>query len=219
MCFSAGASFTAGAVISAVGIATVTKIHKPSQKLFASIPLIFGIQQLAEGCVWLTLQNPGHETIQKISMYIFLITADVIWPLMIPGSLFLMEENVERKKAIRIFLVAGAVLSLYYAFCLISFRVTPGIVNCYINYGGDFIPSLMIPAFLLYLVITITPLLIYGEKGMFWLGILMFMAVVITVIFYIKNVTSVWCFFAAIISVLIYRMIDVSRITVSKEIS
>jgi len=40
MCFSAGASFTAGAVISAIGVATVIKVRKPSQKLFAVIPFI-----------------------------------------------------------------------------------------------------------------------------------------------------------------------------------
>jgi hypothetical protein len=207
MCFSAGASFTAGAIISAVGVATVVKVNKPDQKLFAIIPLIFGIQQLTEGCVWLTLQNPGHDTIQKISMYLFLITSDVLWPVMIPGSLLLMEEKPERRKAIRIFLIAGAVLSLYYASCLIHFEVTPQILNCHINYGGAFIPSLMIPAFLLYIVVTVAPLLISSIKGMYLLGILMFFGVVVTVIFYVKNVTSVWCFFAAILSVGIYLKI------------
>lgn len=211
MCFSAGASFTAGVVISIVGVATVIKVRKPSHKLFAIIPIIFGIQQFAEGLLWLTLQNPDHLAIQKISMYIFLITADVLWPVMIPGSLLLMEENVKKRKALKIFLIAGGVLSSYYAICLINFKVTPEILNCHINYGSAFIPSLMIPAFLLYQIVTLIPLFISGVKGMRWLGILMFLAVVVTVIFYVENVTSVWCFFAAIISIVIYRMVAVSK--------
>jgi hypothetical protein len=40
MCFSAAASFTAGAIISAIGIATEIKVQKPSQRLFASVVLI-----------------------------------------------------------------------------------------------------------------------------------------------------------------------------------
>lgn len=208
MCFSAGASFTAGAVICAVGVATIARVHKPNQKLFAIIPLVFGLQQLAEGCVWLTLQNPGHETIQKISMYLYLVTADILWPVMVAGSVLLMEENPKRRKVIRIFLVAGALLSMYYAFCLIHFKVTPEILKCHISYGGDFFPSLMMPAFLLYIVVAITPMLISSVKKMYLLGILMFLAVVVTVIFYVKNVTSVWCFFAAIISMVIYRMVS-----------
>lgn len=207
MCFSAGASFTAGAVISAIGVATIAKVHEPSQKLFAIIPLLFGIQQLAEGCVWLTLQNPGHDVIQKIFMYLFLVPADVFWPSLIPGSLLLMEENIKRRKAIRIIFIAGVVLSLYYAFCLMSFRVTPQIVNCHIYYAGTYIPSLMIPAFLIYIIVSVAPLLISGIKGMYWLGIMMFIGCVVSVIFYVKNVTSVWCFFAAIISIGIYWMI------------
>jgi len=48
----------------------------------------------------------------------------------------LMEENMKRRKALRIFLIAGAVLSSYYAICLIIFKVKPEILNCHINYGG-----------------------------------------------------------------------------------
>ena len=43
MCFSTEASFIGGAVIIAIGVATVRKVHKPSQLVFACIPLFFGI--------------------------------------------------------------------------------------------------------------------------------------------------------------------------------
>jgi hypothetical protein len=50
MCFSAGASFVGGVIISGIGVATVREVHKPSQLVFACIPLFFGIQQIVEGC-------------------------------------------------------------------------------------------------------------------------------------------------------------------------
>ena len=98
MCFSPEASFAGGIIISAIGVATLRKVHNPSQIVFASIPLFFGIQQIAEGFVWITL--PGHDYInlQKISTYLFLIMAQVIWPLMIPVSIMLMEKNNQKKK-------------------------------------------------------------------------------------------------------------------------
>ena len=34
MCFSAGASFASGIVISAIGVASVKKVYKPSQRVF-----------------------------------------------------------------------------------------------------------------------------------------------------------------------------------------
>ena len=48
MCFSQEDSFAGGNIISAIGIATIREVHKPSQIVFASIPIFFGIQQIVE---------------------------------------------------------------------------------------------------------------------------------------------------------------------------
>lgn len=204
MCFSAGASFAAGAVIAIAGIATTAKVSKPSQRLFASIPFLFAIQQIAEGFLWLTLQNQDQVILQKINTYLFLIPADVLWPVLIPLSILLMEENGKKLRIIRFFLYAGILLSLYYSICMLLFRVDPVIINCHIYYGGSFPGKLMLPAFLLYITVTIVPLFISTVKRMYIFGILMFVACVVSVIFYTLNVTSVWCFFAALLSVVIY---------------
>jgi len=211
MCFSAGASFAAGAVIAAAGIATTVKVSKPSQRLFAGIPFIFAIQQIAEGFLWLTLQNPDQVIIQKISTYLFLIPADVLWPVLLPLSMVLMEENSKRRNIIKIFLYAGILLSLYYSVCMLLFRVNPVIMNCHIYYGGVFPAKLMMPAFLLYVIVTIAPLFISTVKRMYIFGILMFVACVVSAIFYTKNVTSVWCFFAALLSMLIFWILINNR--------
>jgi hypothetical protein len=75
MCFSAEASFAGGAVITAVGVATVVKSRQPEQKLFSTIPLLFGLQQFAEGALWITLKSGGYDRLQDAATYIFLITA------------------------------------------------------------------------------------------------------------------------------------------------
>ena len=54
MCFSATASFSAGIILTVIGVASIKKAHHKSQLLFASIPFVFGIQQFAEGNVLLT---------------------------------------------------------------------------------------------------------------------------------------------------------------------
>ena len=219
MCFSAGASFTAGALIAAAGVAVATKVSKPSQRLFASIPFIFAIQQIAEGFIWLTLQNPDQIILQRINTYLFLIPADVLWPTLIPLSIIFMEENINKRKIIRIFLYAGILLSLYYGSCLLLFKVNPVIMNCHIHYEGTFPEKLMLPAFLLYIIVTITPLFISSVKRMYILGILMFVACVVSVIFYTQDVTSVWCFFAALISAVIFWILKESKKTFNFEIA
>ena len=64
MCFSAGASFSAGVVLSVIGVATIRIVKHPSQLLFACIPIIFAVQQISEGVLWKTLPDPAFATIQ-----------------------------------------------------------------------------------------------------------------------------------------------------------
>jgi len=58
MCFSTTASFSAGVVLNVIGFATLKKMHHKSQLLFAAIPLIFGVPQLAEGALRVELPDP-----------------------------------------------------------------------------------------------------------------------------------------------------------------
>ncbi len=211
MCFSAEASFAGGVIISAIGIVTIKKVHKPSQLVFASIPLFFGIQQFAEGCLWLTIPLPDYLNIQKIATYIFLIMADFLWPTMIPLAVLLMEDNEKKKKSLRILLVMGILLSLYYLFCLLFFNVNPRITGYHIKYDTDFPKSLSMPAFIVYLIVTITPLFISGIKRTHLLGILMFLSCLVTAIFFTQYLTSVWCFFAALISAVIFWILRDSK--------
>jgi hypothetical protein len=128
MCFSAGASFASGIVISAIGIATLGKVSKPAQKLFAVIPLLFGLQQFTEGVLWITLRSSGgYEGLQNAATYIFLITALIIWPVLLPLSMWFMEKVKTRKKILAVLIVAGSISSLFYGFCLIFYNVTPQI--------------------------------------------------------------------------------------------
>jgi len=211
MCFSAGASFTGGVIISVIGVATIREVHKPSQLVFACIPLFFGVQQIVEGILWLALSDTSYIHIQKMATYLFLIMAQVVWPSMIPVSVLLMEEKRRRKIILGILLGMGISLSLYYSFCLISFSVTPQIICYHIQYNTGFPDSLAIAAFIVYLIVTITPLFISSIKRTHLLGILMFSSCLITAIFFTQFLISVWCFFAAVISGVIFWILRDSK--------
>lgn len=211
MCFSAEASFAGGIIISAIGVATVTKVHKPSQLLFASIPLFFGAQQITEGVLWITLPNPDYLSIQKFSTYLFLIMAEVLWPIMIPLSVLFMEENQKKKKILGLFLILGACLSIYYAVCLTLFNVNPEIMGFHVQYHANFPKSFALVAFAVYLTVTITPLFVSSIRKTHLLGVLMFLSCAVTAIFFTQYLTSVWCFFAALISGVIFWILRDSK--------
>lgn len=217
MCFSPEASFTGGVLIFSIGIATVKSIHKPNQLLFAVIPMFFGIQQITEGFLWLSLQNPDFPNIQKLTSAIFLIMAEVLWPMIIPLSMLLLEENKSKKRILRIFLVMGILLSSYYVYCLLNFTVNPHIVNYHVQYNNDFPIAFRNLAFAVYLIATITPLFVSSIKRIHYLGILMFLSCLISALFFMQYLTSVWCFFAAFISVVIYWILKESKKTFKFE--
>ncbi len=217
MCFSAAASFAGGAVVSAVGVATVRKVRRPEQRLFAVLPLLFGFQQFAEGVLWVELRSGGHDWLQNAATYIFLITALVILPVVIPLSMWFMEEVKKRKKILTILIVTGGIISLFYAFCLISYNVTPQITGFHIQYIHEFPQTPAEIASLFYPAAIVAPLFVSSVRRMWLIGILIAVSWLVTAIFFAGYLTSVWCFFAALISIVIYYILSKSQTTVPSE--
>jgi hypothetical protein len=208
MCFSAGASFAGGAVISVIGAASQTKVSKPAQRLFAIIPFFFGFQQFAEGILWVTLGSGKYPALQEIVTYIFLVTALVIWPVMVPLSVRLMEKVKLRKRILSCLLITGCLLSAFYAFCLICYDVAPRINGFHIEYIYDIPGTFLDVAFVFYLISTIAPFFVSSVKRMWVFGILIAASCIVTGIFFSQYLTSVWCFFAAIISISVYWILS-----------
>jgi hypothetical protein len=209
MCFSAGASFAGGVIISSIGIASVSKARKSPQIVFAGIPLLFGLQQFAEGCLWLTLPHPDPQLyyFRKTCTYIFMITAQVIWPLLIPFSVLKMEKDARRRKILKYFVICGAAVSAYYAVCQLLLHIDAKIEGYHVLYKTDFPEKLSNPVFIVYLFAAITPLFISSYKKMRIMAVMMMLSCLLSAIFYKEYLTSVWCFFAALISVVIYWII------------
>jgi hypothetical protein len=208
MCFSAGASFAGGAVITAIGVMTVRTNLDPSRRLFAAIPLIFGVQQISEGFVWVALQSPGHDLMLSISTYIFLIAALVVWPSMIALSVLAMEKVKSRRLALYFFLVVGLLTSIYYGLSLLVNDVNPRIISHHIKYASEYPRPLALPVFIAYLIATLAPLFISSVRKMWMFGLLVAASCLITGIFFKEYLASVWCFFAALISAVIWLIVS-----------
>lgn len=80
MCFSATASFTSAAVLLTVGAGTLSLNQEKENRMFAAIPILFGIQQASEGVVWLTIGQVASADLLKWAVITFLAFALVIWP-------------------------------------------------------------------------------------------------------------------------------------------
>ncbi|MDZ7634870.1 MAG: DUF6629 family protein [Bacteroidales bacterium] len=211
MCFSAGASFAGGAVISAIGVATIAKNNDSSRRMFAGIPLIFGVQQISEGLVWVALQSPDHDLMLTIASYTFLFTAVIVWPVYLPLSVMLMEKVKVRRQIIFFLVVTGLVTTIYYGIGMLFYDVSPQISSHHIKYVNNFPRPPANAVFIIYLMATLVPLFVSGVRKMWLMGLLMTVSCLITGIFFREYLTSVWCFFAALISAVILWIVSEER--------
>ena len=206
MCFSASASFGAGALLTGIYVASKRKATLPSQNYFAGIPLIFGVQQITEGFVWLSLTGNASPNLQQVATYMFLFIAQVVWPLWVPYSILKLQPKEQRRRSAYILVAMGAIVSIYNSYCLLNFTVKAEIMEHHISYEQNY-PSAFMPYIgFLYLAATIFPPFFSRVSGMWMLGTSVLISYLITTLFYVHASVSVWCFFASIISVAIYAI-------------
>jgi len=212
MCFSASASFGAAAAIGAVGIVTLKKVNKPSRFLFACIPMLFSVQQIAEGFIWLSFNNKEYEAWRKTATGIFLFFAQVVWPFLVPFSIYLIEKNRLRKKILLLLTIMGILTASFLAWCLLNYTTSVQISSHHIDYTLNYPLALSWASSTVYVLVTILPPFVSGTKKMLLLGILVLASFIVTEIFFPGHLISVWCYFAALISVIVlYLVIDLNK--------
>jgi len=207
MCFSAGASFGAGLVLSTIGVITLKKTQHPSQNFFASIPLIFGAQQICEGFLWLALSDPAYAALQWPATHLFLFFAQVVWPFWVPFSIAKLGVGSRSVKTEKALLIIGSLVALYLGFCLLKYNVEAKIIGNHIAYIQDYPKELSRYGGILYILATIAPPFFSRAKWMWSLGASILISYFITTIFYEQYIVSVWCFFAAIVSGTLYVIV------------
>lgn len=207
MCFSTEVSILSGSALTIAGVITLRKTRDMSQVPFAAIPILFGIQQFSEAAVWLSLTSSAYAHWQPASTIVFLIFAQIVWPLWIPVSIMILENNTARKIFLRVLIGFGAVISSYLAWCLVNYPVSAEIEESHIHYVLNFPLALMWISGVLYFIPTVVPALVASCKKVAILGFTILASYIFTKIFYANYLISVWCFFAAVISIVIHYII------------
>lgn len=200
MCFSATASFIAGVSLSVLGVATVKKAERKAEIPFAMIPLLFGVQQIIEGMLWLSFRFDA-PLLNVIMTYVFTLFSHVLWPIFVPFSIGLMEIVAWRKKVISAFQITGVAVGLYHLYVIVKFPVTSE-VNGHIVYVSPYFNK--VPVLVLYLAATCVGAFFSSHRIINIFGALALLLFMVAYWFYTVAFFSVWCFFAAILSVVIY---------------
>lgn len=200
MCFSATASFTAGAGLLIVGAVTARRARQRAELPFALIPVLFGLQQLIEGTIWLTFPDkaPG---LNGVLTFVYSLFSHVLWPVYVPIAILLLEPVVCRRRILVAIAMAGAAVGLYLLYFLVRLPIISQAEGRHIAYLSPhfYLTAVMV----LYVLGTCVSMLVSSHRRVRLFGLAAFIAYVVTYVFYRAWVISVWCFFAAVLSVIV----------------
>lgn len=201
MCFSATASFISGTALCVIGVATLKQTKAPAEIPFALIPLLFGIQQLTEGVIWLSF-NYSIPVLRQVMTYIYSLFSHFIWPIYVPFAIGIMEVVKWRKKVLLVLLVFGVTVGLFLLYWITAGPLNAEVISHHIVYISPHFYS--VPVMILYFTATCISCFFSSHGFIRLLGVLLVLSLIGAQIAYSVALVSIWCFFAAILSLLVY---------------
>ena len=201
MCFSATASFSAGTVLLGLGTLTLKSARCPRELAFAAIPLLFAIQQLSEGVIWLTFRYEA-PLLNTVMTHVYSFFSHVLWPVYVPVAVLLIEPPGWRRRALLAFVAAGVMVGVYLLYFLVALPVVSLPVGQHIEYVSPHFFAAA--AMTLYLMSTTLSQFLSSHRTVKVFGVLALLSFAAAYYFYATWFISVWCFFAALMSAVIY---------------
>ncbi|QOR37786.1 hypothetical protein HNO52_04115 [Billgrantia diversa] len=166
------------------------------------MPLLFAAQQATEGWLWLALGQGDSSRVHSLSL-VYLFFAFGIWPFYSPWIAYRLETGSARRRSLLLsFLVIGGGVGVmvYLPLLLGITGFTTTVVNSSIAYETAR-PVLQKQLYTLaYVIVTLIPFMIASDRRLMVFSLMLLVAMVATMMFYAYAFFSVWCFFAALLS-------------------
>ena len=201
MCFSATASFSAAALLLGIGTLALKSASRPRELPFAAIPLLFAVQQLVEGVIWLTFSREV-PLLNSVMTHVYSFFSHVLWPIYVPLAVLLLEPTGWRRRTLVAFAAVGVAVGAYLLYVLLAFPVVSRPICEHIEYVSPHFLAAVTMA--LYLVSTALSPLLSTHRMVQVFGVLALLSFGAAYAFYASWFISVWCFFAALLSAVIY---------------
>ena len=190
-----------------IGVAAMVKAKGRTQRIVACMPLLFAVQQVTEGLLWLSLMSPHHALLKKPAMYAFLVFAEMVWPVYMPLIALLAEQRAARKKALRACVALGALMVLQLVYGMTAWPTDARLQGGHILYDLQYPPANTLLYGLLYGLTTIAGPMLSSNRLFRLLGISLAVSYAFSRVYYNHYIISIWCYFAAFISVIALAMI------------
>ena len=205
VCFSPQADLVVGTVVIAIGVDTLRYVRTPRQIPLASIPVLLGAHQVVEAFVWWGLKGSVAHSIERVALWSYLVFAFSLLPLLLPIAVGLVEPSHVRRyirHRRRWHVALASVVAITLTVTLLRSPVSAEIQGRHIAYqldalhAGGRITQL-------YVIATCGALLTSSYRDLELLGTLNFVVTPVLAWLTMSGLVSLWCFWAAMMSVFI----------------
>jgi hypothetical protein len=202
MCWSAKADLVAGAAVAAVGVACLARTRRGRDVPLAALPLLLGAHQMIESAVW---ASGGGTTPVALAWAVIALPLLAVW---VPVGVLCAAPPRARRRLTPLFVV-GAATAAALAHALATGPVTAEIRGHTLGYVLDLSHSRLLVVG--YLVATVGSLLLSGDRGLLWLGILLGIGALVCWWLWRLEFVSTWCAVAALCSVALFGWVGGRR--------
>jgi hypothetical protein len=198
-------SFSAAAILIPTGAFTFARAwrHDRRYAALAALPMLLGVQQFAEGMIWIAGAR-GDTVRTELFSVLYMFFAWVGWPSLVPVAVYFTEPP-RRHGAYLVFAMAGAMLGgvQWLPYLVHSGWLEVRLLPRAVRYSDTELLDAIItrPAtYLAYVTILIAPLLLASDRRIKVFGLLVAAVLAITVAFFQWAYISVFCFGGAVVS-------------------
>jgi hypothetical protein len=199
VCFSPQGDVVGGIVVTAIGVDAWRHLKgRSSHLLLATVPLVLGVHQLDESLVWWSLQGDLSHSVGRVAMWIYLVIALIVVPVIVPLAILRLEPAGHRRRLIAPFVALGLGVAVVFLIAMLRGPVRATLGSYHVGYSINLTNGILIVG--LYVLATCGPLLLSGYRHVVLFGVANLAAVVVLARLTADGFASLWCFYAALAS-------------------
>ena len=199
VCFSPEGDLVGGLVVTAIGVDAYHHLRgRNDHLLFATVPLVLGVHQLDESLVWWGLQGHVPHSLGRVAMWIYIVIAMVVVPILVPLSIWKLQPTSRRRWIVAPFLGLGIAVATVLLITMLRGPVSVKLGAYHLAYSIGLRNGILIVG--LYVLATCGSLLCSGYRDIVIFGVANLVAVIVLARLTADGFTSLWCFYAAIAS-------------------
>jgi hypothetical protein len=214
--FSIIMNFTLAGAIGVVGLLTLRRVSAPREVALALLPLLFALHQFTQGFVWLGMQHLIHPRALHMAETIFVFYAQGLLTFLVPLAVWLIEPPGTRRSMIVILVLMGGLLTVYTMWGLAVQPTSVRVDGHTLIYDNTWTEKTWIAV--IYILTTCGSLILSSSVAVQLFGWVNIFGLTGVFIVWPYAFTSLWCLYAAAVSVLLYFYFGERRIAFLKEI-